>query len=197
MAHADRPVARGASGALPEPQRPAATARGARRDVCAVPRRGDRAGRRGPEPDLGRALVQLREARALSQFGRHGHHGLCVPRLDGREARESGSHRLLRHRRRRLRHEHAGDGDDGGEQHRRQGPRAQQSLPGHGAPVPGRFLRGRSLRRRPDAHPRFRQARRCVRHEGHDDRPARGRWSHAGRGAIPRRSGAHELRHRP
>src|SRR5437016_5009171 len=28
MAHADRPVARGASGALPEPQRPAATARG-------------------------------------------------------------------------------------------------------------------------------------------------------------------------
>ncbi len=103
VADPDRPVEGRAPGALHQSHGSAPAAAGARGDVRALRGRGDRARRRRPEPDLGGALVQLPQAGSVPQLRRHRDHGLRIPGVDGREARQPAQDGVLRHRRRRLR----------------------------------------------------------------------------------------------
>ena len=71
----------------------APAAAGARGDVRALRGRGDRARGRRPEPDLGGALVQLPQAGSVPQLRRDRDHGLRIPGVDGREARQPATRR--------------------------------------------------------------------------------------------------------
>ena len=87
VAHPDRCVARGAPAQVHAFERPPAAAGRADRHVQALPQRCDRRRGRRPEPDLGRAVVELRPARAVHQLRRRGHDGLRAARRDRRQVR--------------------------------------------------------------------------------------------------------------
>ncbi len=110
---------------------------------------GHRQHRRGPAPDVGRAVLQERRQLQVAQLRRRRHHGLRLPRGHRRPARLPGRHRGLHQRRRRLpddlvRTRHRRDPQAADQDHR-----AQQQLPRHGAPVAGAVLRQPRKRRGP------------------------------------------------
>ena len=76
--------------------------------ACAGRPRCDRLDRRGPAPDVGRAVPALRTAAALAHFGRRRHDGLRPAGGDRRADRAPRGARRLRERRRLGADEHPG-----------------------------------------------------------------------------------------
>ena len=124
------------------------------------PRRGHHFHRRGPAPDVGRAVLRFPRAAPVAHLRQHGHHGL---RPAGRAGRAGGAPRAPGHRhRRRCQHPH---------EHRRarnrhhlqpagEGVRAEQHRRRHGAAVAEAVLRRpHGLHRQVAAHQGFREGR--------------------------------------
>ena len=174
-------------------------ARQGRRDQAPVHDRGDAPGdpgrrdhhlRRRPAPDVGGAVLRLREAAPLDQLRRPGHDGLRPAGGGRRQGRLSRRVSRLPRRRRQPDHELPGAGDLRRRRHPGQGLPDEQRLHGHGPPVAGALLGPPLQLGRDGPQPRLGEAGRGLRR----DRPAlRGRRrprGDDGDGAGDRRPGA-------
>ena len=181
-------------------------ARQGRRDQAAVHGRGDAPGdpgrrdrhlRRRPAPDVGGAVLRLRQAAPLDQLRRPRHDGLR-PALGGRrQGRLPRRARRLPRRRRQPDHERAGAGDL---RHRRdpgQGLPHEQRLHGHGPPVAGAVLGPPLQLGRDGRQPRLGEAGRGLRRHRPALRELRRPRGDDGQGAGDRRPGPARRPRRP
>ena len=124
--------------------------------------------RRRPAPDVGRAILRLRQAAPLDQFRRPGHDGRGPAVRHGRADGQPGRHRRLHHRRRLDPDVHPGTrhlqaiSSDAEDHH------AQQPLPRHGAPVAADRLRLALFRVLHGFAARLREAGRGLRPRRHE-----------------------------
>ena len=145
-------------------------------------RRDHHLGRR-PAPDVGRAVLRLRQAAPLDQLRWPRHDGLRPALSDRRQGRPARRHGRLPRRRRQPDH------DLPGARHRRaprdpgQGLPDEQRLLRHGPPVAGALLGRPLLIRRDGPEPRLGEAGRRLRRQGDA-----GRRQERGRGGDARRA---------